>query len=716
MSKNKGQAITKSLFLHSGRGGTQVCSTTFAMAVWFVWACIVCLFSWWFSFYGLNDYTSSTNTVVMVNPPDSFIEYREEAETSRQLIFYEEWDAAFDFMKMSDFMHDHAAGVVIFFPEDFDDTLKRGEDSSILTYYRTATLDYMYIRDDFVDEYLEDYRVFLADRYNLENAGDSWEVVRDDIPTNNGEPWAVLFGRSMGRNFIPILLFIVLLYAAMSSGTEAISGQKERGTFSRILLSPVSRKDIVQAFTNGVFLSSAIPSIVVIILTWLIPLYRHPASFIPILLLTISLALFISALTVMISVMNDTVTSAQTAFLPIFFILVTIAVTCINGDEDTGEFYYFIPVYGHFYGLGDGFNGQPHILASIVCSAVTAALAFAITKISSKLLMSEKFTVLTTSSEEEEIAREPSAFEKTVDSIIGLFDAVLYPLMVLSIFQLLAMIPVAVAYMRDPAYSDFIADLANVSGVADIIERTMTILGIFMNDAKFLALMAVAYILMILTYIRRAKGAANIGLVKEKMPKFYCLGIVLGITLMSLVFALLVVTGKTTVEGFGLPSGSILTFIFSLLMWVPQGAAEEVMFRGFMMPKIKSIFGKHGSVFAIVISSILFSVFHCFNGGFSIVALINIFLLAVFFALIYEKTGSIVITCAAHTMWNMFQGNIYGLSVSGNASVPALLTTNYTGSSFGPEGTLEATAVIIAALAVMAVITLCRKRPSPKAS
>lgn len=716
MSKNKGQAITKSLFLHSGRGGTQVCGTTFGMAVWFVWACIVCMFSWWFSFYGLNDYNHSSSTIVLVNPPQSFVEYREQAEHTGQLMFYEEWDAAYDFMKMSEFMHEHAAGVAIYFPEDFDDTLKSGQDASILTYYRTDTLDYIFIRDDYVNRYLEDYKEFLSDKFDLDNAGSSWEVVRDDIPTNDGEPWVVLFARSMGRNFIPILLFIVLLYAAMSSGTEAISGQKERGTFSRILLSPVSHADIVQSFTNGVFLSAVTPSIVVIIITMLIPLYRHGAGIIPVLLLTVSLALFISALTVMISVMNDTVTSAQTAFLPIFFILVTIAVTCINGDEDTAEFYYYIPVYGHFYGLGDSFNGQPHILASIVCSAVTALLAVAITKISSRLLMSEKFTVLTTSSEEEPMAHEPSRFEKAIDSIIGLFDVVFYPLFVLSIFQLLAMIPVAVAYMRDPAYSDFIQDLSQVTGVADIIKQTMAILGIFMNDPRFLALMSVAYILMILTYLRRARSAAAIGLSRDSMLKRYGLGIVLGITLMTLVFGLLVLTHKTTVNGLGINSGNALTFVFSLLMWIPQGAAEEIMFRGFMIPKLKSIFSKHQSVIAIIISSLLFSVFHGFNGGFSAVALINIFLLAVFFALIYEKTGSIVITCAAHTMWNMFQGNIYGLSVSGNASVPSLLSTNYTGADFGPEGTLEATVVIVVALIVFAVITLRNRHSSPKAS
>jgi len=142
------------------------------------------------------------------------------------------------------------------------------------------------------------------------------------------------------------------------------------------------------------------------------------------------------------------------------------------------------------------------------------------------------------------------------------------------------------------------------------------------------------------------------------------------------------------------------------------------MFRGYMMTRTKKLFGegRASSVIAITISSLLFSVFHSFNGGFSLTAFVNIFLLAVLFALIYEKTGSIVLTCGAHTMWNLFQGNIYGLSVSGNASAASLIATDYTGSAFGPEGTTEATLIIAAALILYVVITMRRRRPSPKAS
>lgn len=718
MSKNKGSAITRSFFLRSGRGGTQVCSTTFKVAVGFILTVIICMYAFVLQFFGFNDYTRSTDFIVVINAPQSFLDFEEEHLDEDYRIFHESWDAPYDFMMMSTILHDRSAGLALVFPEDFDSSIKEGQLPQILTYYRTDTLDYKYIRDHFVDNPLEDYKTYLTEQFDLPDTASGWNITRQDISTITGMSQVRIFAYVMGRTFIPILLFIAMMYAAMSSGTEAISGQKERGTFSRILLTPVPRKNIISAFTKGVFIRSYIPVIVITAITFLIPVYRHWESLLPILILTASLAIFIASLTVLISVMNDAVTSAQTAFLPIFFILVTIAVTCINAGTDAEAFYYFIPVYGQFYGIGDAINGEADIISAIACSIITALLAVVIVQISTKLLMSERFTALTSSSEEDDTPKEPSFISRTIDRITGVLDVIITPLVTLSVFQILAMIPVAIVYMGNPAYSDFIASLADIKTVKEIMDKSFEIIGIFMNDPRFLALMSVAYIFIIVILMWRAKGPSGVGLTLKGFKKNYLSGMGLGILMMTLVFALLLITRKATPTGFGLTGNTVLTFIFSLIMWVPQGAAEEVMFRGYMMTKLKRLFGddKVAGWTAIIISSLLFAAFHGFNGGFSVTALINIFLLAVLFGLICEKTGSIVLTSAAHTMWNMFQGNIYGLSVSGNAAVPSLLAVNYTGSSFGPEGTAEASVIIVAALVAYAVITRSRKHPSPKAS
>ena len=713
MKRSKGSAITKALFKIGGRAGTQVCSTTFLVALGFIFTACVALLATIFDWYGFNRYTRSTYRLVILNAPESLMEYQQdEYPDYGDYIFTDTWDAPYDFLHMSDLLHEHSAGLAVYFPENFDDLLRSGKSAEVLVYYRTDTLDYKDISAYFIDNMLEGYKERLGQEFNITDMSESkWEVIRDDIPTDN-LPSYVRFARRMGNTFVPILLFIAILYSAMASGTEAISGQKERGTFSRILLTPVPRKDIAISFIRGVFTSAVIPALVISSVVLFIPAYSYPMSIPALLILIGSLTLFVASLTVMISVMNESVSSAQTAFLPIFFILISVTVTCINGDSEENALYYYLPIYGHFYGLGDAFNGQSDIIAALVCSVITTAISAGIIAVCTKLLKTERFTVAVPGSDDrkQNLNSPVSGF---TNKLFSLFDIIVFPLATLSIFQLIAMIPVIVAYMADPSYSDFIAELRFVSGVGDIIKKTIEIVNIFMGDPRFLALMTVSYFLIIITYIIRAGGTANIGLSKKGFVKKYILGIFMGILMMTAVFTALIFTGRVTVNGKGLTSENIMVFLFSVLMWIPQGASEEIMFRGFMIPKIKKIFNTPA---AIIISSVLFSAFHSFNAGFTWLAFVNIFLLAVLFALIYIRSGSIVITCAAHTMWNMFQGNIYGLAVSGNTSVAAVIDTTYKASSFGPEGTTEATAVILLSFAVFGIISLCKKRSSQKAS
>ena len=69
-----------------------------------------------------------------------------------------------------------------------------------------------------------------------------------------------------------------------------------------------------------------------------------------------------------------------------------------------------------------------------------------------------------------------------------------------------------------------------------------------------------------------------------------------------------------------------------------------------------------------------------------------------------------------HTAWNLSQGNIFGLLVSGNSSANSVITAIYsdnsssliTGGSFGPEGGLATTAVTAVCM-VIVIVLLVRK-------
>jgi membrane protease YdiL (CAAX protease family) len=145
-------------------------------------------------------------------------------------------------------------------------------------------------------------------------------------------------------------------------------------------------------------------------------------------------------------------------------------------------------------------------------------------------------------------------------------------------------------------------------------------------------------------------------------------------------------------------------------MWLPQGMTEEIMFRGFMIPRIRE---KSNTAVAVILSSFLFSAFHSANIGFTPLAAVNLFLIALLFALIYLKTGNIWMTSAIHTMWNLTQGNIIGLQVSGTEAASSVLRTVYgksamdivTGGAFGSEGGLAVTAVTVTGLIILLLLS-----------
>ncbi len=79
-------------------------------------------------------------------------------------------------------------------------------------------------------------------------------------------------------------------------------------------------------------------------------------------------------------------------------------------------------------------------------------------------------------------------------------------------------------------------------------------------------------------------------------------------------------------------------------------------------------------------------------------------------------------TSAMHTAWNLTQGNIYGLQVSGNDAANSIVTAIYdgkassliTGGAFGPEGGLATTAVTAVCLVIVTVLLVLKKKKTAK--
>ena len=780
MSKENGKiwfrgakAIAASFFKKHGQMGAQAPGSTFLISIGFVAvlsAMVLSWFWWWFPYHLFSD---EVYDIVVVNAPQSFIDYNQYMQKYRDMkakdygsrtdwlsnwghmsyfkynydgygwtrFIYKENPALYDFVTFGKWMRENDAYLTVVFPEGFDETVSaRTKDHTItkpdiLTYYRTNSIEYTSMKNDFIDEYLHMYQDYMREKngWAYSNVVDS-RIIDDAMDFSDSEEGHSAIGDTLGRTFAPLLLFIVVMYASMSAGTNVIAGQKELGTFTGILMTPVPRSAIIAGNLLGVTLKTLIPSFLFAIPFIIVPYYWKHGALIYLIIHIIILAIFISAMTIFISVINDTVVSAQTAFLPVFLILVSVCVTCIQNATEREPFYLYLPVYGQFYGIGDALAGYADNKGLIVASLATLALAVVVVVISEKLLHSERYTVSIDPVTAKEIRRAKTGqhsildvADKITDTLVFTVRETLFPLMILGLFQMVAIIPTVIDYMGRAEYSQFIADLKSVASVTDVMKKTFEVLGIFMGNPVFLALMAIAYALMITACIIRAKmlfrkkdykeafGVTGLPLTKpSKIIKDYLAGFVSGLLMMSSVCLILKLTGQIEIAGFGFSNDLIPVFLINLLMWFPQGASEEVLFRGYMIPRLETRYKK---AFAVFFSSLLFSVFHSLNAGYTPLASVNLFLIAVLFALIYMKTGNIWMTCAMHTAWNLSQGNIFGLDVSGNVAHAALIRTRHTagakdlitGGAFGPEGGLAVTLVTMVCM-VIVIILLVRSR------
>lgn len=763
------KAIVGSFFRKRGDLGAQASMASFFTTIGFVIAIFSVFSSWIIPWFPYHLFSDEVYNIVVVNAPESFVKYNESTQAARDQeaqdygdrynyfrnrnitsfeysydgygwteFVYKETDALYDFVTFGEWMRDNDAYLTVVFPSNFDKLIDDRQNGltdikpEILTYYRTNSMEYSAMKDGFINEYLSGYQSQIRADYGLliTSVEDS-EILDYPIATRDMEYGFKAVTQNLNRTFVPILLFIILLYTSMSIGTNVIAGQKERGTFTGILLTPMPRYNIVLGYLLGVVLKAMIPAGIAAFIIELLTFNFSITCLLAIMLYLLVLELFIASLTIMISVINDTVVSAQTAFLPIFLVLVSVCVTCIQSAQDRLEFYLYLPVHGQFYGIGDAYNGTVDPAALASSSFLTLIIAVIAIVVAVRLLYSERYTVSVETIKDRDMSKRGIGYfieklNKSTDHFNYIITEIFYPLFTLSFYQFLAMIPVVVSYMRKAEYSSYIQDLANVGTVSDIITKSFEVISIFFTDPLYLGLMTVGYVAIIIHYIVHSKRFFKIKKFKDTCAKVgypltsgkriathYLSGLVIGFAMLSATVGIMYATGQITFAGFNLNMSGIGVFLLNLLMWIPQGASEEIMFRGYMIPAFAN---RYKRVVAVAVSSILFSAFHSLNKGYTPLASVNLALIAVLFALIYFLTDDIWMTSAIHTAWNLTQGNIYGLQVSGNNAANSVIMTVYdknysaliTGGDFGPEGGLAVT-IVTAACIIIVSILLARK-------
>lgn len=189
----------------------------------------------------------------------------------------------------------------------------------------------------------------------------------------------------------------------------------------------------------------------------------------------------------------------------------------------------------------------------------------------------------------------------------------------------------------------------------------------------------------------------------KKGYKDLAIGLLFGIISISAVTAVLLATGLASFSG-ELQRPNISPSLFTgLLTFVFVGVSEEVFSRGYCM----TVLNQTGKPWvSVLVSSIIFSLMHSLNPNINLLAFTNIFLVGVLFALMFIKSGSLWMPIGYHITWNYFQGNVFGLSVSGLKvnglyKITTASDSILSGGKFGPEGGLVTTLILLLGLVVI---------------
>lgn len=288
-----------------------------------------------------------------------------------------------------------------------------------------------------------------------------------------------------------------------------------------------------------------------------------------------------------------------------------------------------------------------------------------------------------------------------------LIDRWLYPAAVL-LFAL--MVPILSGLLGMP----FVALLQAVA--APSTEAAAALVGLF--GALVFGFLPVFVLVGIWLRLAEKRGLATTGMARQGATRNYLRGLLVGLVLFGTAVAVLALLGFVTLEDTtGAAGGAgVAGALFLLLAWMVQGAAEELLARGFVLPIVGA---RWGTVAGIVISSSLFSLLHFFNPNVSLLAFVNLFLFGVFAALYALYEGSLWGIFAVHSVWNWAQGNLFGFEVSG-INVQSAIIFDFaeagpnwlTGGPFGPEGGAVVTAVLT--IACILVFVAQRRHGAPQ--
>lgn len=251
---------------------------------------------------------------------------------------------------------------------------------------------------------------------------------------------------------------------------------------------------------------------------------------------------------------------------------------------------------------------------------------------------------------------------------------------------------------------------------ATLISAALIVFSFIGLDADLPELLAnllqfVFFILFVWLYAKyiEKRSFRSFGFFGRRKFRDYTKGVIIGLLLLSVSFVVVASSSKANiVYAFNFNIYSVLSILSVLGFFLIQGASEEIFMRGWFM---QSIAVRHWPWLGIVLSTVIFTVLHAANPNLNTVAVVNLFLIGLFLAILALYDENLWGACGFHSAWNFTMNSVYGVQVSGNKLTgETIMQTTFegndliTGGAFGLEGSIVVTVIIFIATVLLIVL------------
>jgi membrane protease YdiL (CAAX protease family) len=187
------------------------------------------------------------------------------------------------------------------------------------------------------------------------------------------------------------------------------------------------------------------------------------------------------------------------------------------------------------------------------------------------------------------------------------------------------------------------------------------------------------------------------------------LGTLAGLGLFTATIGIIALFGGYRIAGWG----SFGTAVAALGLMSAVAVAEELLFRGVLFRIVEEMTGTWG---ALAVSALVFGALHLVNPGATVWGALAIAIEAgLMLGSAYAATRTLWLPIGLHLGWNLAEGGIFGVTVSGSGHGPVGLLKGalsgpvaLTGGSFGPEASLVA--ILICGIPTVLFLRLARRR------